>query len=120
MAYVFVFLEADADQNWPNRDQNAPRGSKNEIKIAHGASKMKLETPNRAQRSPEEAKGDLRGSQRRFWEGQGGPQSAKMCSQGSQDAPRERQGDPKGGLRGATWPPRWDKRAQRRVQQVNK
>ena len=43
-----------------------------------------------------------------------------MCSKGSQDAPRERQGGPKGDLRGATWPPRWAKRAQRGVQNTNK
>ena len=61
LAQFLLSLETDADQHWPNRHQNAPRGSKNGVKIAHGAPKMQLWTPNGAQRMPKETSEEAKG-----------------------------------------------------------
>ena len=59
---------------------------------------MKLETPNRAQRTPEEAKGDLRGSQRRFWEGQVDPRAPRCAPREARMPPESAKGTPKEAL----------------------
>ena len=64
---------------------------------------------------PMEPRGGQRRPQRKPKDVLGRPRSKE-----SQDAPRERQGGPKGGLRGATWPLRWIKKAQIWAQQMNR
>ena len=113
MAYVFFILETDADQNWPNGHENAPRGSKNEIEIAHGAPKMQLGTPNGAQRRPKETSEEAK---RDFGR-------AKVDPRAPRCAPREARMPPESAkvvcLRGATCPPSWANRAQRGAQKTN-
>ena len=100
MAYVFFILETDADQNWPNRHQNAPRGSKNEIKIDHGAPKMKLGTPNGAQRRPketsEEAKGGFGRAKVDPRAPRCAPREARMPPASAKVVPPEALGEPHG------------------------
>ena len=95
MTYVFDILETDADQNWPNRHENALRGSKNESKIAHGAPKVQLGTPNGAQRKPKEISEEGKGD---FGRAKVDPRAPRCAPR---DAPRERQGGPSGGLMGS-------------------
>ena len=99
-------LATDADQTWPEIHENAPRGFKKEITIAHGAPKMHLETPNGARWRPKEtsregkgdfgrAKVDPRASRCAPREARMPPESAKVVSpealgepHGVQDGPR--------------------------------
>ena len=92
---VFYILETDADQNWPNRHQNAPRGSKNEIKIAHGAPKMKLGTPNRAQRRPKETSEEAKGD---FGRAKGDPRAPRRAPREARMLPESAKGTPKEAL----------------------
>ena len=100
MAYVFFIVETDADQNWPNRHQKAFRGSNNEIKIAHGAPKMKLGTPNGAQRKPketsEEAKGDFGRAKVSPRASRCAPREARMPLESAKVVPKEALGEQHG------------------------
>ncbi len=84
----------------PNRHQNAPRGSKNEINIAHGAPKMKLGTPNGAQRRPketsEEAKGDFGRAKVDPRASRCAPREARMPPEITKVVPPEALGEPHG------------------------
>ena len=100
MSQFLLILETDADQNWPNRHQNAPRGSKNDIKIAHGAPKMKLGTSNGAQRRPketsEEAKGGFGRAKVDPRAPRCGPREARMPPESAKVVPPEALGEPHG------------------------
>ena len=77
---------------------------------------MQLGTPNGAQRTPKETSEEAKGD---FGMAKVDPR-APRCAPREARMPPERHGGPKGGLRGATWLPRWAKRAQIGVQKTNK
>ena len=81
-------------------DEHAPRGSKNEIKIAHGAPKMQLGTPNGAQRMPketsEEAKGGFGRAKVDPRAPRCAPREARMPPESAKVVPPEALGEPHG------------------------
>ena len=75
--------------------QEGSTGSKNEIKIAHGAPKMKLGTPNRAQRRPKETSEEAKGG---FGRAKVDPRAPRCAPREARMPPESAKGTPKEAL----------------------